>query len=68
MEMAPNRGKVRIYVDGVLTKTVDTHSATLKHRSVVWAARMAAGVHVVRLVNVGTAGRPRIDLDAVLNG
>ena len=68
MEKAPNRGKVRIYVDGVLAKTVDTRSATAVHRSVVWAARMHAGVHVVRLVNAGTAGRPRIDLDAVLNG
>jgi hypothetical protein len=67
MEKAPNRGKVRIYVDGTLKATVDTHSATTVHRVIVWKWRFGAGTHVVKVVNVGTAGRPRIDLDAVLN-
>ena len=62
-----SRGKVRIYVDGELRRTVDTGSDTTVHRSVVWQSRMTAGPHVIRLVNAGTQGRPRIDLDAVLS-
>ena len=51
MEQAPSRGKVRIYVDGVLRRTVDTGSATKLHRSVVWATRMTAGTHTITVVN-----------------
>ena len=67
MESGPERGKVRIYVDGELRRTVDTGSDTTVHRSVVWQSRMTAGPHVIRLVNAGDQGRPRIDLDAVLS-
>lgn len=67
METAPNRGKARIYVDGVFRRTIDTYSPSAVHRVVVWTARMAAGMHVVRVVNAATKGRPRIDLDAVLS-
>jgi hypothetical protein len=66
MEKAPNRGKFRVYVDGDLRATVDTYSATKVHRAVVWTMRMPAGAHVVRIVDAGTHGRARIDLDAVI--
>jgi len=66
MEKAPNRGKARIYVDGIPRATVDTFAATPQHRSVVWIGRLPAGRHVVSVANLATAGRPRIDVDAVL--
>ena len=58
--------QLRVYVDGDLRATVDTLSAVKVHRVVVWTLRMSAGDHVVRLVNAGTHGRTRIDLDAVI--
>lgn len=67
MERAPDRGKVRIFVDGQLRRTLDTSSPVTAHRSVVWTSRMTAGQHVIRVVNLATHGRPRIDLDAVIS-
>lgn len=67
MEKAPNRGRFTLLVDGVSKGTVDTFASSPTHRVIVWAGTLAvAGHHVVRLVNQATAGRPRIDLDAVL--
>lgn len=67
MEKAPNRGRFTLLVDGVDKGTVDTHATTATHRVIVWSGTLAtAGHHVVQLVNQATAGRPRIDLDAVL--
>jgi len=65
MERAPNRGKVRILVDGVRIAIVDTYAPTKLHRTVVWTGRIEAGTHTLSLVNVGTPGRPRIDVDAL---
>ena len=66
MEKASNRGQAKILVDGVLRTTIDTYAATPRHRSVVWAARLTRVRHTVSVVNVGTPGRPRIDVDAVM--
>ena len=64
--VAPNRGAVKVYVDGKLDATVDTMavgSATYRH--VIWQHNWAsAGTHTVKLVEVGTASLPRVDLDA----
>ena len=66
MEKAANRGSADVYVDGVFRKTINTNAATTKHRVVVWQAIYKPGTHTLRVVNRGTAGHPRIDLDAVL--
>jgi hypothetical protein len=66
MEKAPNRGKAKVLVDGVLRRTIDTHAATPTHRSVVWVATLSRARHTVSVVNVATPGRPRIDVDAVM--
>jgi hypothetical protein len=63
--IGPGHGQVRVYVDGVYTATVDTVATTTADRRIVWTHRWAsAGWHTVRLVVVGTSGRPRVDLDA----
>jgi hypothetical protein len=67
MEKAPNRGRFTVDVDGSRRATVDTFAATPTHRSVVWDTRLPAGAHTVSVINAGTPGRPRIDLDAVLS-
>jgi hypothetical protein len=61
----PTRGKARVYVDGVLLATVDLYSATAHGKAVVYAkAWTTAGTHTIKVVNLATSGRPRIDLDA----
>jgi hypothetical protein len=61
-------GQVKVYVDGVLKATVDTKAATTLTRQVLWAgANMAGGVksHTVKLVVVGTKGRPKVNVDGI---
>ena len=63
--LATSRGQVRVYVDTVLVATLDTYSATTAYQRLAWARTWtASGSHTVKLVVVGTAGRPRVDLDA----
>ena len=59
------RGAVRIYLDGVLQATVDTYRSPAEYRSVIWQQSFSSVVTKrVRIVVVGTGGRPRVDLDA----
>lgn len=63
----PTRGSARVYVDGVLASTVSLYAATGHSRQVVFATSWATtGKHTIRIVNLGTSGHPRIDLDAFL--
>jgi hypothetical protein len=58
------RGSVRIYVDGVYRKTVSLYSATVRARQLVFSYSWPAyGSHKLKLVVVGTAGHPRVDVD-----
>ena len=63
---ATSRGAVRVYLDGATTPvTLDTYAATTAYGVQVWSQTFATcGPHTVRVVVVGTAGRPRVDLDA----
>lgn len=64
---APLRGRIRIYVDGVAMSTVDTARSPSQVRSVLWTkAWSSAGTHTVKVVVLGTSGRPRVDLDALV--
>lgn len=58
-------GVVQVWVDGVLAGTIDTYAAATSYRRVVFSKSWASyGSHTIKLVVVGTAGRPRVDLDA----
>jgi hypothetical protein len=57
-------GKFTVYVDNVLTATVDTYAATTRYRQPLWTADLAAGRHMVTVKIVGTAHRPAVRLDA----
>jgi hypothetical protein len=64
--VGPDRGDVRVYLDGVYVTTISTHASTLSYRRVVFTKTWtSAGTHTLRLVVVGTAGHPRFDLDAL---
>ncbi|HUQ42953.1 MAG TPA: glycosyl hydrolase family 18 protein [Candidatus Limnocylindria bacterium] len=61
----PDRGAVKVYLDGVLVSTVDTRAASMQFRQVIFSKTWASkGAHTIRLVVVGTSGRPRFDLDS----
>jgi hypothetical protein len=64
-----SRGSARIYVNGVLVKTVSTHAATTSCRKVLWSATWTTSVsRQIRIVVTGTAGHARVDLDALVTG
>lgn len=63
---APSRGRVKVYVDGVYAATVDLYRVSTQYRALAWARTWTSSrTHTLRLVVVGTAGRPRVDLDAL---
>lgn len=62
-----SKGNIRIYVDGVFVATVKLDSSPTGPRRIVWATRWAnEGVHRVTIRVSGTAGHPRVDLDALV--
>ena len=62
----PDRGAVKVYLDGEYIGTADTRSPTMIFRAVAFSRTWAvSGFHTLKLVVVGTPGRPRVDLDAL---
>ena len=65
----PARGKAQIYVNGVLKATVDLYASSYQNQRVVWAGSWSSSASRTITVRVlGTAGRPRVDLDAFVVG
>lgn len=61
----PNRGSAKVYLDGVLVKTVSTYSTTTQNSVLVWKSRLLTrGSHRIKIVVGGTAGHPRVGIDA----
>jgi hypothetical protein len=61
----PNRGAAAVYVDGVYRAKVNLYAATYRSKQIVYAASWAGiGTHTIRIVNLGTRGHPRVDVDA----
>ncbi|HSL97655.1 MAG TPA: N-acetylmuramoyl-L-alanine amidase [Candidatus Deferrimicrobiaceae bacterium] len=61
----PNRGAVKVYVDGSLAATIDLYAPTRTTRYVAFSKTWSSvGYHTIKIVVVGTAGRPRVDVDA----
>ena len=59
------RGQARVYVDGVYAKTISLRASSGQSRSIVFTRNWSAyKAHTLRIVVVGTAGRPRVDVDA----
>ena len=62
---ATNRGQAYIYLDGVYKATVDLYSASTSARTVLASYSWpTSGTHTMKVVVVGTSGRPAVDVDA----
>ncbi len=63
-ERGPGHGKAKVYVDGKFVTTVDLQAAAEAPARLVfrkhWGTR---ATHTVRVVVLGTAGRPLVDVD-----
>ncbi len=60
----PKRGKVKIYLDGVLKGKVDLYSSASFARRISYTATgLTSGPHRLKIVVLGTRGRPRVDID-----
>ena len=60
----PTRGSARVYVDGVDRGTVSLYAGNAQSERIVFATHWASnGSHTLRIVNLGTAGHSRVDID-----
>jgi hypothetical protein len=63
----PDRGQAAVYIDGVLAGTVDLNAPTSIARHTVFSKNWSAvGTHRIQIRPLGTAGRPRVEVDAFL--
>jgi subtilisin len=59
------RGRAKIWIDGVYAGSVGLHASTLTARRLMFTRTWStAGPHRITVVVAGTAGHPRVDLDA----
>lgn len=65
----PNRSRAKIYIDGRYRKTVDAYSEKYKYRRPLYSTSWdTQGEHFLKVVNLGTPGRDRFDIDALAVG
>ncbi len=63
--MGPTRGAARVFIDGVAAGSFNEYAAGGRSRQTVYVRALAAGgTHTIQVRVAGTAGHPRIDLDA----
>lgn len=60
-------GAIKVYIDGAYRFTVDTKASTTQVRQVLYASSPFTGIkrHTIKLVAVGTSGRPRVSIDGI---
>jgi hypothetical protein len=59
------RGSAKVYVDNVYAGTISLYRSSTLNKVVVFGKSWtSSGTHTVKLVVVGTSGRPRVDIDA----
>ncbi|MEU7384136.1 MULTISPECIES: peptidoglycan recognition protein [unclassified Streptomyces] len=64
---AATSGQAHVYIDGTKTATVDLKSATTKYRDAIWTKTWPTSAkHTVKIVVVGTAGRPAITTNGIV--
>lgn len=67
--VSKTRGQAAVYVDGAYQGTLSFYAATGVGRQVVWSKTFATdAVRTIELRVLGTAGRPRVDIDGFLVG
>ncbi|PZG84904.1 N-acetylmuramoyl-L-alanine amidase, partial [Streptomyces sp. NTH33] len=64
---AATSGQAHIYVDGTKTATVDLKSATTRYRDAIWTKTWSTSAkHTIKVVVVGTSGRPAVTTDGIV--
>ncbi|WP_424858441.1 peptidoglycan recognition protein family protein [Streptomyces sp. SAI-170] len=64
---ASSSGQAYVYVDGVRVSTVDLKSSTTRYRQAIWTKTWPTSAkHTVKIVVVGTSGRPTITTDGLV--
>jgi len=64
-----NRGRAKIYVDGKYIETVDAYSSKHKPRQLIFYNSFSKkGTHFLKIINKGTPGRARFDVDGIVAG
>ncbi|MEU6500773.1 peptidoglycan recognition protein [Streptomyces californicus] len=64
---AATSGQAHVYVDGKKTATVDLKSSATKYRDAIWATSWSSSAkHTVKIVVVGTKGRPALTTDGLV--
>ncbi|MFG2920168.1 N-acetylmuramoyl-L-alanine amidase [Streptomyces sp. NPDC048305] len=64
---ASTSGQAYVYVDGVKAATVDLRSSATAYRQAIWTKSWAASArHTVKVVVVGTKGRPTLTTDGLV--
>ena len=60
----PTRGKARVYLDGKPVRTIDLRRRGFDPRAAVYSKRWSrSGKHTIRIVVLGTTGRPMVAID-----
>ncbi|WP_317443863.1 peptidoglycan recognition protein [Streptomyces collinus] len=63
---ASTSGQAYVYVDGTKVTTVDLKSSTTLYRQAIWTKTWSsAGKHTLKIVVVGTSGRPTVTTDGI---
>ncbi len=66
---AKSRGKAKIYIDGKWVKTVDAYSSKTRTRQLIFNKTFSKKkTHYIKIVNLGTPGRARFDIDGIAVG
>jgi beta-N-acetylhexosaminidase len=61
----PTGGLAAVYLDGTYRTTINLYAAAAAPLSIVYAFHWSGnGTHTIRIVNLGTAGHSRVDIDA----
>ncbi|MEQ4204035.1 peptidoglycan recognition protein [Actinopolymorpha sp. B9G3] len=63
---ASGSGQAYVYLDGTKVATIDLKSTTTKYRNAIWTKYWTSNAkHTVKIVVVGTSGRPTITTDGL---
>jgi hypothetical protein len=61
------RGSAKVYIDGIYRRTLSLYASSTTPRRVVYGfSWSSAGAHKIQIRVIGTAGHPRVDIDAFI--
>jgi hypothetical protein len=67
--VGPTRGWARVYVNGILVRSINLNAASSANRRILFATNWSSTVSRTITIRIaGTAGHPRGDIDAFLTG